>query len=439
MSSPSSTGDGPRARGRARRRAGRRSWRRAWLPAALAAAALAPVGCGEEVPQYARDPFAGEPPRPGPMGGKLITTNFGDDSLSVLDPESRAVLWRVPVGFVPIELEGPHHLSVDPAGAFLYVNLSLSVPGAGSGPHGAHGTGAVKGFVLKLDAGDGRVVGQVQVDRNPGDNLLSPDGKTLYVTHYDLLSWLPAASMNRPRDGDSRLAIIDTATMAARFVTLCPAAHGLTLSADARTLYATCMPDQLAVLDVSRPDAQVQRIQLPQTSERASCAGCPYAMALAPDGRLFMGLLGAGNNANRGFVWLFDTATGAFDPEPALRLCGGALFPAFGPPTASMPASGYTVYFPEQGACDDAVRVLEVDAPGAAPRDAARIELPATACRNAHAVHLAAGGRTALVVCEGDHVGPGSVVWVDTAARAVLSSTTVGVFPDDLELMPPRR
>jgi YVTN family beta-propeller protein len=407
---------------------------RARLGAALLAAALA-AACGEEVPKYARDPFAGEPPRPGPMGGKLVTTNFGEDSLSVLDPETRAVLWRIPIGFVPIELEGPHHLSADPAGAFLYVNLSLSVPGSGSGPHGAHGTGAVRGFVLKVDTTDGRVVGQVQVDRNPGDNLLSPDGKTLYVTHYDLLSWLPAASMNKPRDGDSRLAIIDTATMSARFVTLCPAAHGLALSADARTLYASCMPDQIAVLDVSRADAQAQRIQLPQTTERASCAGCPYALALAPDGRLFVGMLGAGNNANRGMVWLFDTATGAFDPEPALRLCGGALFPAFGPANA---AGGYTVYFPEQGTCGDAVRVLEVAAPGAAPTDAARIELPVSACRNAHAVHLQADGRIALVVCEGDHIGPGSIVWVDVQERTVLGSTTVGVFPDDLELLPQR-
>jgi DNA-binding beta-propeller fold protein YncE len=408
---------------------------RAWLYAALAAAALAPAACGEEVPAYTRDPFAGEPARPGPLSGKLVTTNFGDDSLSVLDPVTRAVLWRIPIGFVPVELEGPHHLSADPAGAFLYVNLSLSVPGSGSGPHGAHGTGAIKGFVLKVDTSDGRVVGQVQVDRNPGDNLLSPDGKTLYVTHYDLLSWLPAATMNRPRDGDSRLAIVDTATMSARFVTLCPAAHGLTLSADARTLYATCMADQIAVLDVTRPDAQAQRIPLPQTVERASCAACPYAAGLAPDGRLFVGLLGGGNNARNGFVWIFDPARGAFDPEPALRFCGGALFPAFSPATAG---GGYSVYVPEQGPCGDAIRVLDVATPGAAPVDAARIELPVTACRNAHAVHLQADGRTALVVCEGDHVGPGSVVWLDVQDRRVAGATTVGVFPDDLELLPQR-
>jgi hypothetical protein len=308
------------------------------------------------------------------------------------------------------------------------------VPGAGSGPHGAHGTGVIKGFVLKVDARDGRVVGQVQVDRNPGDNLISPDGKTLYVTHYDLLSWLPAATDGRPREGDSRLAIIDTATLTARFVPLCPAAHGVVLSPDARTLYATCLADQIAILDVTRSDAQAQRVQLPQTAERPSCTACPYALATAPDGRVFVGMLGAGNNAKNGFIWVFDPQTQAFDPQPALRLCGGALFPGFVPATGS--GTGYTVYFPEQGMCGDALRVLEVADRSSPPVDGGRIELPVNACRNAHAVHMQADGRTAIVVCEGDHVGPGSVVWVDVKDRTVLKSTPVGVFPDDLEIVP---
>ena len=95
--------------------------------------------------------------------------------------------WSIPVGFNPVELEGPHHITPDPAGQFVYLNLTEAVAGSGSGPHGSHGTGTIPGFVLKLRTSDGIQVAFAQVDPNPGDLVTSPDGKTLYVTHYDLV------------------------------------------------------------------------------------------------------------------------------------------------------------------------------------------------------------------------------------------------------------
>jgi hypothetical protein len=406
-------------------------------PFTLAAAllALAPTACTEQVPRYEREPFSRDPVQPGPLNGKLVVTNFGDDSLSVLDPMTRQPLWRIPIGFVPVELEGPHHLAADPSGAFIYVNLSQAVPGSGSGPHGAHGTGSIPGFVLKVDTRDARVVGYVQVDRNPGDNLLSADGKTLYVTHYDLIAWLPAIMAGNPRKGDSRLAIVDTETMTIkRFVTLCPAAHGITLSADGNTLYASCMPDQIAVLDLTRPDAQARRVMLSGATERASCSGCPYALGTAPDGRIWAGMLGSGNNARNGFVGLYDTQKDSFDLVSTIRFCGGALFPAFTKPDA---AGGYTAYFPEQGcSTGDVIRILQVASPGDTPKEMGGVDLPATSCRSAHSIHLLEDANTAVVVCEGDHVRPGSIVWVDLMNRSVITSAEVGVFPDDIELVP---
>jgi hypothetical protein len=392
------------------------------------------AACTEQVPQYQREPFARDPVQPGPLNGKLVVTNFGDDSLGVLDPVTRQPLWRIPIGFVPVELEGPHHLAADPQGRYLYVNLSQAVPGSGSGPHGAHGTGSIPGFVLKVDTRDGQVVDYLPVDRNPGDNLLSPDGKTLYVTHYDLIAWLPAIMSGNPRKGDSRLAIIDTDTMEIRrFVPLCPAAHGITLSADGKTLYASCMPDQIAILDLTRPDAEARRVMLSGATEKASCSGCPYALGTAPDGRIWAGMLGLGNNARNGLVGLYDTQKDSFDTVMSLRFCGGVLFPAFSKPDAS---GGYTAYLPEQGPCGDTIRIFQVAGPGEAPVESGRVDLPATDCRAAHSIHLMEDARTAVVVCEGDHVNPGSVVWVDLMNKTVLGSAPVGVFPDDLELVP---
>ena len=407
------------------------------LTIALGFVALVAGACGGEVTRYEREAFSTDPVQPGPLGGKLVVTNFGDDSLSVLDPATRMPLWKIPVGFVPVEQEGPHHLSVDPGGAFLYVNLSQNVPGSGSGPHGAHGSGTIQGFVLKLDTRDGRLLSYVQVDRNPGDNLLSSDGKTLFVTHYDLVAWLPAIRANDPRKGDSRLAIIDTETMRVRrMVPLCPAAHGITLSADERTLYASCMPDAIAIVDLTRADSVARRIPLNGAMERESCSGCPYALGTAPDGRIWAGMLGGGNNAKNGFIGIYDPPRDTFEVVMGHRLCGGALFPAFSKPDA---AGGYLTYVPEQGPCGDAIRIMQVTGPGALPTEIARVELLPDICKNAHSIHLLDDRRVGAVVCEGDHVRPGTVVWVDLVTRSVMGSAAVGVFPDDLDLVPAQR
>jgi len=36
------------------------------------------------------------------------------------------------------------------------------------------------------------------------------------------------------------------------------------------------------------------------------------------------------------------------------------------------------------------------------------------------------------ITCEGDHKGPGKVVWLDATTLATIRSTDVGVYPDAL-------
>jgi hypothetical protein len=61
-------------------------------------------------------------------------------------------------------------------------------------------------------------------------------------------------------------------------------------------------------------------------------------------------------------------------------------------------------------------------------------------CRAPHGTQVLAGGESLAVVCEGDHMGPGSVVRVDLTAEepAVEESFEVGVYPDDLVFIPER-
>jgi DNA-binding beta-propeller fold protein YncE len=407
----------------------------------VAAGVIAVVlpACGGEIPRYALDGgFGPTDPPPISMHGRLVVTNNGDDSLSVVDAsDGTGPALRVPVGLQPIEPEGPHHLSAAPDGSALYVNISYSVVGGGGGPHGAHGNGTMPGFVLKLATSDGSLLAKTLVDRNPGDNELSPDGATLYVSHYDLPAWTKGVATGNIRDGDSNLIAIDTATMTVKWkVAICPAAHGLRLSHDGNTLYATCAPDEIAVVDLTATPIGVRRVPLPGFSEGEGCLRCPYAVSVAPDDSVWVASLGPSSGRDgQGGIDVYDPATGAFDPARKLNMLGRALFPAFVPAAAA--GGGYRVYVPEQqGVAGDFVRVYDVAAAGDAGVEAAPIGLDRASCQNAHIIDIDAGATQARVVCEGDHTRPGSMVFVDLAAQSVSRTVPLGVFPDDIAVVP---
>jgi hypothetical protein len=367
------------------------------------------------------------------MLGKIVTSNNGDDTLSIVDPATVGPAQRLPVGFNPVELEGPHHLSVDPAGRFIYLNLSLAVMGSGSGPHGSHGSGMLPGWVLKLDTTSGREVARAVVESNPGDNVLSADGKTLYVTHYDVPLWFKGVGPDRNiRDGDSKLVVIDTETMAVKAkVPICPAAHGVRLSPDETRLYATCGPDEIAV--VTLPAMTVRRVPLiPGSVEGGTCIRCPYALSVAPDGVVWVSSTGS-DFGGRGALHLFDPTLpgdGDFDQAATVQYRGGAMFAAFVGTKES-----YRAYLPERGgrAGGDQIHIYEPQPRGQPPRELGTIPLTRPDCQNAHMV-LAEGTRGHLI-CEGDQVRPGTFVWLDLEARSVLGSVPIGVFPDGLALV----
>lgn len=393
------------------------------------------TACRDEVPVYGADPYGRDPAPIGSLAGKILTTNFGDDTLSVLDPAQPGPARRLVVGLNPVELEGPHHIAADPTGRYVYVNLSISVATSGSGPHGVHGLGDQPGYVLKLDVATGREVGRARVDANPGDNTLSPDGGTLYVTHYFEIGW-------RRMGADSNLVVLDTATMTVRQRRpLCPAAHGVRLSADGRTLFATCATDELAVVDLSDPALPVQRVPIPGgVTGTTGCQRCPYAVAVAPDGSAWVSSLGPNNGSNgRGSVDVFmpaaqPGAAGAFRPDRQLLLGGRPIFAAFAP-LPEVPG-GYLAYVPEQAGPGDRLNVLRVDGPEGPSVRLEPLALEPGQCLNAHMLLVAPGGAAAQLICEGDHRGPGSFLWLDLPGRRVLGVAATGVFPDGLALVP---
>ncbi len=53
-------------------------------------------------------------------------------------------------------------------------------------------------------------------------------------------------------------------------------------------------------------------------------------------------------------------------------------------------------------------------------------------CISPHEAVLSADEQTLYVVCEGDHMAPGTVVALDTADLSTRWSATAGVYPDRL-------
>src|SRR5690606_3451259 len=86
---------------------------------------------GEPTIEYGLD--AGEtwpqpPLLPPPAGPRLAISNTAEDTVSLLDASTYEEIARIPMGFFPLEIEGPHHVAPARDGRFLYVGLSNPAP-----------------------------------------------------------------------------------------------------------------------------------------------------------------------------------------------------------------------------------------------------------------------------------------------------------------------
>ncbi len=374
-------------------------------------------------------PFEGESwpqtPRPvavPPAGLGLVTDSLGD-TVSAIDLGTGAVLATRPVGRNPVDIDGPHHITVDPAGGSAFIALSYPVIG-GAGPHAGHGASQALGWVQRLSLDDLSVTGQVRVDKNPGDIVLSRDGTRLVVSHFDLGS--ATAPDATPESARASLAVIDPTTLALtgspepRFIPACAAPHGISLSRpDGRFAYVACYgEDALAVVDLEAPAEAVQRVPLGPGIVFGSVAYGPYAASLSPDGtRVVVASLVSHD------LRFFDVAAGAFEDRDPVVLRGAAYFPTWS-------EDGATIWAPMQSP-DGVVRV---DVASGATEE--RAFTKDDGCKLPHEAELFADGRLALV-CEGEHEAPGAVLLLDPDTLGTLSTTTVGVFPDAIERVPP--
>ena len=378
------------------------------------------TACTEDVPSSSAWPDGTGPIRgQAPLG---YISNNGDDTVSVVELTTMTELARVPVGLVPVHLEGPHHLTIDAANGWLYVGLSNVVTNAGSGPHGSHGTGTVPGHVQRFALSDLSPAGSVRVDPSLGDVLLSSDGRLIVSTHFELKKALDAVANDLPvEDGWSSIVVSDAGSMSRRAVVpVCTAPHGAVLAAaDSTALVACYGDDRIAYLDLTTdPPEVVARVTVGgEARDRPPSRYGPYSIVLSPDGRrAFSGTLDSLD------VRVLDVDARAMVESFRTMVGGAAYFGAFS-------TDGRLFYVPTQGM--DGIAVLDAET-GAVEQMRTFTEAE---CDAPHEVVVSNALDRLFVVCEGDHRGPGRLVSLDPESLEIEGRVDLGIYPDALRVV----
>ncbi len=402
---------------------------------AIAPLAIAVIVCNSAActpdPVITYEPYAGSayPNRATPIawpatGAALVTNSYGD-TVSAIDLAKGEAFFTRPVGRNPVDVDGPHHIVVDPSGKFAYTALSYPAINA-SGPHAAHGSASIPGYVEKLSLVDLSIVGHVRVENNPGDIVMTSDGKRLVVTHYDL----ERANQNKTDIDAARasLAIVDPDGIAPSgstkptFIPVCVAPHGVALEpAGSRAFVACYGEDVLAIVDLDHPEAAVERVPLaPNVSGFGSPKYGPYAAMFDTAGKRI-----AVSNQESKDVRFFDVATKTFDAAATITFLGAPYFTAWS-------ADDATLFVPIQ--TPDSLIAVRFD--GSAPKS---ITFTPDECTKPHVVTRVGpipGDGKLFLVCEGDQkTTPGSLVVLDENLD-IQSSKPLGLYPDAFALLP---
>ncbi len=329
-------------------------------------------------------------------------------SLIRFGPGGARVEREIATGDMPVDLDGPHGISISPDKQFYYVSL-------------AHGRPF--GSVWKYSVKDDRVVGRSTLGLFPATMDISADGSLLFVVNFNL-------------HGDmapSTVSVVATEPMleVARIET-CAMPHGSRLNSQGTRHYSVCMMDDLLV-EIDTQTLKVSRhFQLTKGKEMGS-SGPPGGKPAASD---------TGKHDMSGH--------GMEPPRPGDVSCS---------PTWAQPSiDGSSVFV----ACNKSSEIVEIDAetwkmkrriatrPGvynlAVTRDGKRlittnkrdqsvsvIELPSgrelarilTKRTVLHGVIVSPDDRFAFVSVEGVGAEPGTVEVIDLTRLAVAASVDV--------------
>lgn len=149
----------------------------------------------------------------------VYVTAESEDEVSIIkfDGKKAETIKNIPVGVWPVEIEGPHGITVGPSGEYWYLSL-------------AHGN--PYGRLYKYKTGTDEVVGSVELGLFPASMQISPATGLMYVVNFNLHGdMVPSTVSVVDVESMTELDQITTGTMP----------HGSRLSADGMKHYSVAM------------------------------------------------------------------------------------------------------------------------------------------------------------------------------------------------------
>jgi YVTN family beta-propeller protein len=382
------------------------------------------AGCDDttEVASYPRFPYEGDAFVATPLVWQwpqrwaLVTDSFSD-TLTLVDRDTLQTVATVPVGLIPLDVDGPHHAALDPLGEALYVPLSYPLLAGAIGPHNGHGESLRDGQLLRLDPLTLRRTQAMAIDPSPGDITVLAD-RQVVVSHFDLATAQePGASLQQRR---GILTVTNPDLIAAgkppKRMRSCLLPHGMASSGS--TVWISCYgEDSLASVDLSvaKPVVTIHPLAPVVGAPGQPLLG-PYSAVRQPGGDL----LAVGCRESRD-LRLFSMSKAA-PVGTGVPLPGAAFFAAWS-------SDGKTLWAPSQGF--DALARIDL-----ASGEVTAQRILGADCVRPHEVQVeaTAGGDRIWLVCEGDTLSPGNLLLVDPQTLQTVADIPVGVYPDRLIL-----
>jgi DNA-binding beta-propeller fold protein YncE len=300
------------------------------------------------------------------------------------------------IGLLPTDPDGPHGLAVSPDGRFLFISTAHGQP---------------FGFLWKIEAATGRVVGRVELGNFPATLHVTPDGAFAYVVNFNLHGDMVPSSVS--------VVATDQMVEVARIPT-CTMPHGSRINPQGTKQYSACMMDDLLVeidtrtLGVSRrfsvakgQETGVQDVaahtthDAPRTTHVPSCSPT-WAQPAADGARVYV----ACNKSNE--ILEIDAQGWTL----ARRFAAGE-----GVYNLAVTRDGRLLVATNKRG--QSVSIFDV----ATGREVARI---ATKRRIVHGVVVSPDDRYAFVSVEGIGSQPGTVEVIDLRTRAAVAAADVG-------------
>jgi DNA-binding beta-propeller fold protein YncE len=167
---------------------------------------------------------------------RVYVASEAADKISVLqfDGASFRIEQQFDTGVMPVDIDGPHGVALDPAGASLFVSIAHGQP---------------NGALWKYSTTTNKPVGRVTLGMFPATLQVSPSGEFVYVVNFNL--------HGNPVPSSVSIVHAESMTELAR-VTTCRMPHGSRFNPQGTRHYSACMMDD-RVVEIDTATLRVSR------------------------------------------------------------------------------------------------------------------------------------------------------------------------------------